>query len=1417
MKPLNKLRALLLVLSLILPVAGRTDDTELFLVNAGVAQQRPNVLIVLDNTANWNIPFSWEKTALQTVVSGLTDQFNVGLMLFTETGSGNHNPDGAYVRYAVRQMTADSGGVAGNKTNLVNLVNGIDVLADKSNGGKAGLTLYEAYQYYAGLDSYAGGPAGASNGKVKSDPGAFSVGGTYLSPRVNGCQNNFIIYISNGPVQDNANDTATATGFLIDIGGNTSEIGIEPNGSQSNISDEFARFLSSPTANGIANIVTYTVDVLPGTTGQGPGWTALLKSMAAQGKGKYFVGSDATTLTQALTDIFHEVMAVNSVFSSSTLPVNVSVRGTYLNQVYMAVFRPDAHSSPRWTGNLKQYKLGLDSVSDSVYLADKNGLRAENTLSGFVTPLATSVWTTASTFWDTAYYLDTLGESSYPLSDAPDGALVEKGGAAQHLRSGYSYSGGQPVRNLYTCSGLCSTGNSLSGYLFANSNNDITNAALGLSSGAVTVSNLVHTGTTATATATGHGFTTGQNVAISGANQAEYDGTYTVNVVDADHFTYTIAENPPTPATVAAGSTTIVATRLNTSYTLASITRSGTTATATMGSGLMFNIGSTTTLNFNMAGAAQPEYNGIHSVTLPPGRYNTFNYTVTTANVAESPVQPSSFGSSTPGYAISGCTSYANNAMSRASGSSSVVATLPQNSNKPTTPEACFPLGSTVTVSSVVPADYNVSRATITARTVADCKGATGNPKPQCVNTLTYSLPAGVVKTAYTSPVTPATPAVTGVPLSFDISWNYVNVVSINRSGGTATVVTNSNHNFSTGDRICITNAAQSEYNICAAITWLSATSFSYPVSYSPASPATGTITVANASASTLSKSELINWVRGQNTQLNDNPSLSSTAVRGYLHGDVLHSRPAVINYNRTGQPAGRDIVAYYGANDGIFHAVKGGDNDADGYEKWGFIPVEHFSKLKRLYEVTPIISTANPKPYFVDGAVGFYSNDANNDGHLTVNDGSGDQAYLFLSQRRGGRFYYALDVTNPDSPKFLWKKSNTDVGYAELGQTWSEPKVAKLRYQSGPVLVFGLGYDATANDANPAGTATMGRGVMVADMASGAPIWQVGPASAGAAYNQVLADMAYSIAADPVVLDTNNDGYTDRIYLADTGGNVWRINVDDALPSNWKVSKLASVGGSGANARKFLYPPDVIYSGTYDNVLIGSGDREHPFDATILNRFYMFKDDHALNAIRAPVSGAAKATLTEADLYDATDNLVQVGTTAQQAAATTALTNANGWYVTLGVWNNNTRAYQPIGEKVVGGSVSIGGATYFATNVPASSLASANPNSCTSSLGESRLYAVNFKTGAAILDLHNTDSGSYGSSSNYSTTPVVLTTSDRYQVQPGGGYAPSPVGAVVDLNGSPHEAVIIGTSVMQAPSQDLNRRHSIYWGLDID
>jgi len=67
----------------------------------------------------------------------------------------------------------------------------------------------------------------------------------------------------------------------------------------------------------------------------------------------------------------------------------------------MGMFRPDADSKPCWRGNLKQYKFNYDPATDSLFLSDA-GTPAKSAISGttgFISPTATSFWSSPSTFW----------------------------------------------------------------------------------------------------------------------------------------------------------------------------------------------------------------------------------------------------------------------------------------------------------------------------------------------------------------------------------------------------------------------------------------------------------------------------------------------------------------------------------------------------------------------------------------------------------------------------------------------------------------------------------------------------------------------------------------------------------------------------------------------------------------------------------------------------------------------------------------------------------------------------------------------------------------------------------------------------------------------------------------------------------
>jgi type IV pilus assembly protein PilY1 len=1407
MKPRNHRRAIvaffLYVTALLaVPSPARAEDIDIFTINPTVSGQRPNVLIILDSSSNWastdsiagGKKYQHVAAAMVSTIGNLTDQFNVGLMMMAETGNPNDNVDGGVMRAGIRQMTA------ANKGKIVDFFANVDGDFDKSNNTSMGMSFYEAYLYFTGQTGFGGigkakrdyggndwANAGASqqgapapmiaavNALYNTTPNALtSVGSTaYNSPMTDACQKNFIIYIANGPVSDPNSSNSTATTKLSDVAGAgaTETIPLNPSGDQANISDEWTKWLANNDVSsgfpGKQVIVTYTVEVNPVANTQGLNNSALLASVGNKntGNGGYFPVTSAgggAQIADALNQIFAEILAVNSVFASSTLPVSVNVRGAFLNQVYMGVFRPDGNSSPRWPGNVKQFTLAADS-SGNVFLVDKNGVGIENPNNGFIADSAVSFWSTASTFWNNVYYPDTVAQA--PLtpttSDIPDGGFVEKGGAAQHLRDDHATD--VTTRKVYTCIG-CAVDAILSDGTnnFDTANTGVTDALLGIT-GARTVSSLTRSGNTVTATSTAHGFTNGQSVTIAGANEAGYNVLTNATVVDANTFTYSITELPASPATAASGQT-LTAAKGTSAQSVSSITLSGTTATVTTPVDHLLANGASVTISGDIS--TQAEYTGTFTIAVTSA--TTFTYTVTVG-----PSNPTTPGNITVTRSDGSTATSAISSMTR-SGTTVSVGT---SSNVFTGALTC----SSVTITAAVPTNYNVAGRTPCTKV--------GN------KALTFDFTAGEL--------TPTSPALGTITADASVTRT-ISSMTRPTGSGTVTVTTSAAHPFLNGDTITISGASDSLYNGNQIIAGVTATTFTFTVTPQPVSPASGSI-VATGSAS-VARDPLINWVRGQNVKVDDNPTPTATHVRGYLHGDVLHSRPAVVNYARAAQPVNRDLVVYYGGNDGMIHAVKGGQNDADGDHKWGFIPTEFYPGFARLYNESPIISTNNPRTYFADGPI---SVDTVTNADLSTTpateriEGVGARAQIFVGMRRGGRFYYSLDVTSPDAPKFKWKITNSTTGFAELGQSWSEAKVSKVKLEpakcpgggtaipgdavnvSCKVLIFGGGYDSAANDPDIQGTATMGRAIYVVDAIDGTLIWSAGAAASGGVHINVPG-MDFAIPADLAVINSDLDvnGLSDRIYAADTGANIWRANISDPDPANWAVGKLASLGGSGVDARKFLFAPDVVaFDSTTDSVLVGSGDREKPFDTTIANRYYMIKDSHALTALPA-------AVITEANLVDLTSNALQDPATSQTTLdqINSDLAAGSGWFIRLGT-----------GEKTVTGATTLGGTTIFATNTPASV---STPGSCTGSLGLALIYGVDFKNATATIDFNGDG---------------VLSGSERNIERTGGGFPPTAIPFATQIGNDYFEGAITGTQVIQPPSSPVGQRYRVFWNLQVD
>ncbi len=454
------------------------------------------------------------------------------------------------------------------------------------------------------------------------------------------------------------------------------------------------------------------------------------------------------------------------------------------------------------------------------------------------------------------------------------------------------------------------------------------------------------------------------------------------------------------------------------------------------------------------------------------------------------------------------------------------------------------------------------------------------------------------------------------------------------------------------------------------------------------------------AAADDTERNQIIDFILGHDVY-DEDMDFDTTEQRRWILGAFLHSRPAVVHYDES------TSVIFAGANDGMLHAFL----DSDGSELWGFIPPGLLDKLKLL--------NGGVLEYFPDGPPRAAVMDQ--DGNGVIESAEGDQVILVFGERRGGNHYYALDVTDPYAPEFLWEiKPEVGGDFETMGQSWSTPVIgkAKIGVEDRMVVFLGGGYDTNQDDDPVIHADAMGQGIYIVDLFDGTLVWK-------STYDPVTNPaMAYCIPSDIAALDTTDSGYIDRLYVGDTGGQMWRCDIGDPDPLNWTAKPIFQELISGL---KIFYPPDVVLEHGYEMLFWGTGDRANPKNETIVNRIYALKD-------RNP-----DLPLDENDLVDVTANLIQDGTGQEKADTQNLLDIRDGWYIDL---DENP------GEKVLAPAIVYFGVAYLTTFTPTVG----DPlDPCYVGEGTARLYALDYKTAAAVL--------------NFDTSSEDLQRSDRSKI----------------------------------------------------
>lgn len=439
--------------------------------------------------------------------------------------------------------------------------------------------------------------------------------------------------------------------------------------------------------------------------------------------------------------------------------------------------------------------------------------------------------------------------------------------------------------------------------------------------------------------------------------------------------------------------------------------------------------------------------------------------------------------------------------------------------------------------------------------------------------------------------------------------------------------------------------------------------------------------------------------------------------------GAVMHSSPILITnkgkitYNETTGVTGssnREDYILFGSTQGLLHVV-----DAEsGVEKFAFVPNEMVQNQKEAFTV-PAAQTGGMTSlhYGIDGPWTTYTEYVlSSSDDLTVAKGKNNQEgkqIAYGGLRMGGKSYYALDLADIDNPKMLFhidpvnKKiynsgSTTGKTVNELqymGQSWSKPAIAWVRWNGvrKRVMFVGGGYDAEGINStktnqkagdkyrgyeydNYAQTNGIGGGVYMFDADNGdLLLWSSAKATTTAESAAITGykndNLQYSVVSEIKTVDRDSDGLTDHLYFGDLGGQVFRMDLNNALGVGNKTKfltravKILNLNNGEASPRFFEMPSFSIYdyNGQPFGVLsIGSGNRSLPLIDYTTGSTY--QHDSIYNVYDKDVARkdlfTTTITLNTPDRTTVGNNLIEITDADRFSTATLkAPQSQSGWY----------------------------------------------------------------------------------------------------------------------------------------------------------
>ena len=389
-----------------------------------------------------------------------------------------------------------------------------------------------------------------------------------------------------------------------------------------------------------------------------------------------------------------------------------------------------------------------------------------------------------------------------------------------------------------------------------------------------------------------------------------------------------------------------------------------------------------------------------------------------------------------------------------------------------------------------------------------------------------------------------------------------------------------------------------------------------------------------------------------------------------------------------------------------------------------GTLRAEDAQTHAQLWRYRPPESLLEPEGTGPLGPLGILRFDANDDG--IIDPLAGDRIWLYFGLRNRGRAYIALDASSRTRAQVLWIDRGDVLPH--LGLAWAQPAIGRLRIagseQNSEHLVVWLAGGVPGNrQIDTPQPGVEGSRIYAVDAASGARLWHAGAAFADDAPELELPRMSFGIAAQIVPVQLDGAGDVARLYVADTGGQVWRIDLmphqtAGTLAAGGLIASLGlaeSPPVGGADAREFFAAPAIALMSPpgappYFAIVLGSGDALSVDSVATHDRLFAVRDFEPFAPLDA-AGFAARHPILDRDLWFIADT--------NELSSVPA--SAPGWKLNL----------RDAGEKILNAGMIAGGVAMVPAFTPA-------PQSSECAQGTNRVLALRVDSARPALDLND-------------------------------------------------------------------------------